>query len=219
MMPEVAQANRSGADGQFFNEDYIPKLSMILVILQWDYSLCLFLYRVCIIHAGLLSCMDRMQSIYMRRAALNRKQEEKQNQHIYIAGRVHNHYPLQVHGDCHAVAVHQQTWGQSLPQHVQVTQIRLAGLFAVRCAIVGGRQGGEDDCGLSALLDHQLVEDQMLGSTGEVVERQWDRGLAGVSRSLGSLAFVVVVIIRPRRAEMARVDRALSALLRGARGW
>lgn len=40
MMPEVAQANRSGADGQFFNEDYIPKLSMILVILQWDYILC-----------------------------------------------------------------------------------------------------------------------------------------------------------------------------------
>lgn len=40
MMPEVAQANRSGADSQFFNEDYISKVSIILVILQCDYISC-----------------------------------------------------------------------------------------------------------------------------------------------------------------------------------
>lgn len=51
------------------------------------------------------------------RCGINKKAtKHNQERQIYmIAGWVRNHYPLQVHGDCHAVAVDQQSGGQPLP--------------------------------------------------------------------------------------------------------
>lgn len=40
MRPKVAQANRSGADGQSYNEDYMAKTDIILVRSQWNVIFC-----------------------------------------------------------------------------------------------------------------------------------------------------------------------------------
>lgn len=77
---------------------------------------------------------------------------------------------LQVHRHSHAIAVDQQRRRQALPQHLQVTQVRRTVLLAMRRTVHRGWQGCKYHRRLTAMLDHQLIQDQMLCPAGKIIE-------------------------------------------------
>ena len=77
---------------------------------------------------------------------------------------------LQIHRHGHAVAVDQQTRRQVLPQHLEITEVRLTVRLLMRRALHRGWQGRKNHGRLAALLHHQFVQNQMLCPTGEVIE-------------------------------------------------
>ena len=92
----------------------------------------------------------------------------------------------------------QQYRRQPLTQDLQIAQIAHAVLLLQTRSLDGARERGKHDGRLVRVLLHQLVQDQVLGSAGEVVEAEGDalgRGESGGGRGGGVVGAAITVSI------------------------
>ncbi len=70
---------------------------------------------------------------------------------------------------------HQRGW-QPSAQHLEITDIGQTLPFALIRPLDRCGQGGEDDGRVFRVLEHKLVEDEVLGAAGEVIEGEGKGG-------------------------------------------
>jgi hypothetical protein len=91
---------------------------------------------------------------------------------------------LQIHSNRHTIAMHQKTRRQPLTQHLQITNELDALRLTLPRPLDRTRQRSEHHGRIIRILTYELVENEMLGATWEVVEGERDRGLEGKARGL-----------------------------------
>jgi hypothetical protein len=91
--------------------------------------------------------------------------------------------------------MHQKYGRQALEKHLQVTQVSNAILLALTSALNRAGQRRKHYCSVGRVDLDQLIENQVLSATGEVVETQRDSLLGGEASGWLRMLWVFVVLL------------------------
>jgi len=87
-------------------------------------------------------------------------------------------FPLQAHSNSHTITMHHQHRRTPSTQHLQIPKIPSTGLHAPTRPLNRTRQRRKHNRSMFTLTSHQLIENQMLSPTRQVVKTDWE----GLSR-------------------------------------
>lgn len=78
-----------------------------------------------------------------------------------------------------------------MAKHLHIAQIRQARLLTLARILLWHRERSEQDGRVGAILPHELVQNQMLRSTGQVVKGK-RKALGGIARARFGVIFVLL---------------------------